>query len=222
MDGFDKISPTHADKAAVILSELKKTKVGRVWVTSLPKHGLEESFVTFFTFKKLSHESQEKMLLNSWISRVKDCEEKLLVSFIKQFLSSANESCYKTFIGNPLNITFLAAKFEQDIETYLKSEGYNQNELLQKMNYIILSKISPEGKKGTSLQRDKVENCKKGSVMNVEKKNIYVNLNVGMDKAGRSTCFVNKRDRMEKTSRYKVSRVRNFENDKISPPITVK
>jgi hypothetical protein len=36
MDGFDDLSPFHADKAAVILSELMKTKVMRIWVTSRP------------------------------------------------------------------------------------------------------------------------------------------------------------------------------------------
>jgi len=34
MDGFDEISLIHTDKAAVILSELMKTKVRRFWVTS--------------------------------------------------------------------------------------------------------------------------------------------------------------------------------------------
>ena len=36
MEGFDEISQTHADKAAVILLELMKTEVERVWVTSRP------------------------------------------------------------------------------------------------------------------------------------------------------------------------------------------
>jgi hypothetical protein len=56
MDGFDEISPTHADKAAVILSELLKTKVGRVWVTSRPVHkeGLEKELsVTACSMKNL-------------------------------------------------------------------------------------------------------------------------------------------------------------------------
>ena len=36
MDRFDEISPIHMHKPAVILSELMKTKVRRVWVTSRP------------------------------------------------------------------------------------------------------------------------------------------------------------------------------------------
>ena len=61
MDGFDEISPIHADKAAVVLSELMKTKVKRVWVTSRPveKDGLEKELcVSAFVLKKLSLQSQ--------------------------------------------------------------------------------------------------------------------------------------------------------------------
>jgi len=56
MDGFDEISPIHVDKAAVILSELMKTKVRRVWVTSGPveKERLEKELsVNAFSMKKL-------------------------------------------------------------------------------------------------------------------------------------------------------------------------
>ena len=60
MDGYDEISPMHADKAAVILSELMKTKVERVWVTSRPeqKERLERKLSVFlFSMKKLSRYS---------------------------------------------------------------------------------------------------------------------------------------------------------------------
>jgi hypothetical protein len=58
MDGFDEISPIHADKAAVILSELMKTKIRRVWVTSRPvqRERLEKELsVAAFSVKKRSH-----------------------------------------------------------------------------------------------------------------------------------------------------------------------
>jgi hypothetical protein len=58
MDGFDEISPIHADKATVILSELMKTKVRRVWVTSRPvqRERLEKELsVAAFSVKKWSH-----------------------------------------------------------------------------------------------------------------------------------------------------------------------
>jgi hypothetical protein len=58
IDGFDEISLQYAEKAAVILSELIKTNVGRLWVTSRPvvKETLEKVLrVTAFTLKKLSH-----------------------------------------------------------------------------------------------------------------------------------------------------------------------
>jgi hypothetical protein len=59
MDGFDDISLTHAHKAAVILSDLMKTKVERVWVTSQPvqKERLEEELsVISFSMKILSRD----------------------------------------------------------------------------------------------------------------------------------------------------------------------
>jgi hypothetical protein len=65
MDEFDEISPTYADKAAAILSELTKTKVGRLWVTSRPveKVRLEnELSVIAFNMKNLSHNSKQEML----------------------------------------------------------------------------------------------------------------------------------------------------------------
>ena len=65
MDGFDEISPIHANKATVILSKLMKTKVERVWVTSRPveKERLErELSVIAWSMKKLSHISQESIL----------------------------------------------------------------------------------------------------------------------------------------------------------------
>jgi len=61
MDGFDDISPIHEDKCAAILSELMKTKVRRVWVTSRPvqKDRLErELSVLSFRMKNLSHKYQ--------------------------------------------------------------------------------------------------------------------------------------------------------------------
>ena len=62
MDGFDEICPIHADKAAVILSELMTTRVTRVFVTSrsVEKDRLERKLpVLSFCMKYLSHKSQE-------------------------------------------------------------------------------------------------------------------------------------------------------------------
>jgi len=65
MDGFDEISTIQADKAAVILSELMKTKVKRVWVTSHrdQMERLEKELsVAAFNLKKVSHEFEKEML----------------------------------------------------------------------------------------------------------------------------------------------------------------
>jgi hypothetical protein len=62
MDGFDEISPIHADKAAVIMSELMKTKVGRIWVTSrsVEKERLEKDLsVTAFNMKRPSSKTSQ-------------------------------------------------------------------------------------------------------------------------------------------------------------------
>jgi len=55
MDGFDEISPIHMHKATVILSEILKTKVGRIWVTSRPVQRVrleKELSVVAFSMKK--------------------------------------------------------------------------------------------------------------------------------------------------------------------------
>ena len=108
MDGFDEISPIHMHKAAVILSELMKTKVGRVWVTSRPvqRERLEEELsVAAFNLKNLALESLEETV------RLPSSEEEK-----KLTLSLENESGYKgTLISYPLNITKPTTALEQKI-----------------------------------------------------------------------------------------------------------
>ena len=70
MEGFDEVSPTHADK---FLSELMKTNLGRVWVTSRPvaKERLERKLsVIAWSMKKLSLESQESILRETFMHKV--------------------------------------------------------------------------------------------------------------------------------------------------------
>jgi ankyrin repeat protein len=123
MDGFDWICPTHEDKAAVIFSELMKTKVGRVWVTSRPvqKERLEgELSVSSFGMKRLSRESQKEMLRNLWknIADVKEYE-------LDNFLGSVNRSVHdEYFTGCPLYIMMIATVYEKELETNLKLENW--------------------------------------------------------------------------------------------------
>jgi ankyrin repeat protein len=121
MDGFDEISPTHADKAAVILSELMKTKVERVWVTSRPvqKERLEKKLsVIAFGMKRLSLESQVEMLRKMRTFKASDDKYKL-----NKLLSRLNESVHdENFTGSPLYITMIATVYEMDMETHLNSE----------------------------------------------------------------------------------------------------
>jgi len=118
-DGYDEISPTYAEKAAVILSTLMETKVGRVWVTSRPvvREKLEKELsVIAFTMKPLSRPCQEEMLLNYWMSK-SSAKKDDLVAYIKRLLSHANESVYDSnFTGFPLYIMMIATAFEQNVE----------------------------------------------------------------------------------------------------------
>jgi hypothetical protein len=128
MDGFDEISPTHADKAAVILSELMKTNVRRLWVTSRPveKERLQmELSVIAYGMKNLSRTSQEDMLITIW--KPKTGEEEIknikLLGFIEDLLRDLNDLFYEdNFTGCPLYISMIATVYETDVENLLKSE----------------------------------------------------------------------------------------------------
>jgi ankyrin repeat protein len=139
-DGYDEINPTHADKAAIILSVLRKTVVGRVWVTSRPvvRERLEKELsVMAYTMRPLSHTVQEEMLLNLWKSKATGHkDEKRLDAFIKKLLSKANESIYdSSFTGFALYIKMIATAFEVNLDTSLKSGDFS---LPEKMDLLYL------------------------------------------------------------------------------------
>jgi ankyrin repeat protein len=130
MDGFDEISPIHADKAAVILSELMKTKVERVWVTSRPvqQEKLEKELsVTAYGMRKLSLISQEDMLIVLWRSKADGGEERKhkLFAFINDLLKDLNDLFYDdNFTGCPLYVTMIATVCEKDVDTCLDSKDW--------------------------------------------------------------------------------------------------
>jgi hypothetical protein len=123
MDGFDEISPTHKDKAAVIMSELMKTNVERVWVTSRPveKERLEKELSGIaFSLKRLSRESQKEMIRNLW--KYKADEETMKLD---KFLRCVNTddwnnpkidliNLYELFFSRKLHI-YLTEKQNADI-----------------------------------------------------------------------------------------------------------
>ena len=123
MDGFDEISPTHADKAAAILSELKKTKVRRVWITSRPvqKEKLERKLSVFsFGMKRLPQGSQIEMLRKLWKYKEGEKEEEL-----NDFLQIVNKSVQaENFTGCPLYVTMIATVYDRDIITYLNADDW--------------------------------------------------------------------------------------------------
>jgi hypothetical protein len=124
MDGFDEISPIHADKAAVILSELMKTKVRRVWVTSLPvqRERLEnELSVNAFSMKELSQQLQVKMLLELWMPK-KNRDKETCVAFVNQVLTLVNQSVNDSnFTSSPLCIKMIAKAYARDVKKWIKS-----------------------------------------------------------------------------------------------------
>ena len=126
MDGFDEISPTHVDKAVAILSELMKTKVERVWVTSRPveKERLERKLsVMAFSMKKLSYESQRQIFLNLWLPKVNMYKYgQILVRFIEKSLLLAYDLYQdRNFTGTPGYVKLIATA----LETHLQTGNFN-------------------------------------------------------------------------------------------------
>ena len=122
MDGFDEISPTHADKSAVILSELMKTKVGRVWVTSRPveKERLEKELsVSSLGIKRLSQASQIQMLCN--LCKYKADEKEELHNFLRRVNFLVRD---ENFTSSPLYIMMIATVYEMLMKANLKSENW--------------------------------------------------------------------------------------------------
>ena len=136
MDGFDEISPIHAHKVTVLYSELKKTLVKRIWVTSRPvqKERLEKELsVTAFTLKKLPKESQKNMLCDIWKGKA---NREKLGEVAYDLLREVNESVYqRNLTGCPLNIIMIASALEGKLETSLNSEIIN---LTSNLNLIYL------------------------------------------------------------------------------------
>ena len=125
MDGFDEISQFHIKKADAILSELMKTKVERVWVTTSPvqRERLEKELsVTAFSMKKLSDESQKQLLRSIWKERAKGDKEACLDEYVKDLLLHTNKSVgQENFTGCPLYIVMIASAFEENLEMSLET-----------------------------------------------------------------------------------------------------
>jgi ankyrin repeat protein len=126
MDGFDEITPIHTEKAAVILSELMKTKVGKVWVTSRPveRERLEKELsVPACSMKHLSTECQQEMLRKLWKSKASGREYKL-DTFIHDLLFNTDLSVPdQYFTGSPLYIVMVATVYAMEMEKCLNSEN---------------------------------------------------------------------------------------------------
>ena len=143
MDGFDEFSPTHMHKAVVILSELMKTKMGNVWVTSrsVQKARLEkEQSVSAYGMKSLSSQSQVRMFQELWISKEIRNKEKRATS-INQLLKWINQSVNDSnFTGSSLYITMTAIAFSLNVETHLNLKDCTETRIdLVKWNKLFVA-----------------------------------------------------------------------------------
>jgi hypothetical protein len=140
MDGVDEISPTHADKAVVILSELMETKVRRVWVTSrlAQRERLEKELsVIAFGMKKLSHISQRAILMDIWLPKVKGFKsQEYVVRLIERLLMLAKD-LYKdrNFTGTPVFFKMISTALEVDVKEHLISGNFK---IPQEINLLYL------------------------------------------------------------------------------------
>ena len=130
MDGFDEISPIHADKATAILSERMKTKVERVWVTSRPvqKEKLEKELsVTAYGMRNLSYEPQKLLLLKLLLPNISGYkDQEYLYSFIHRSLFLLHELYPgKNCTVIPVLIKIIATCLELVLVKHLKSRNFN-------------------------------------------------------------------------------------------------
>jgi hypothetical protein len=123
MDGFDEISPIHADK---VLTELMETNLGRVWVTSRPeaKERFERKLsVIAWSMKKLSLESQESIVRETFMHKVN------LYKYNKYLprLIEISHKIYadKNIAGTPGYMKVIATALELVVEMQPVFEGSN-------------------------------------------------------------------------------------------------
>jgi hypothetical protein len=194
MDGFEEISPLHADKAAVILSELMKTKVGKVWVTSRPvqKETLERKLsVIAFSMKSLSQKSQEEIFWDIWKEKVYMEKEEFLNKYVKPIISQANGSVYQEhFTSCPLHIMLIASASGENLETYLETGNISlpdklnllelYNKFIERKLHIDATEEKREDVTNASVQDDH-EMLKKIYLENLEKCSLLVTLPSGLN-----------------------------------------
>ena len=178
LDGFDEISPIYADKAAVFLSELIKTKVERVWVTSRPveKEILQKKLsVIALSIKKLSYESQKSIFLKPWLPRVntyKDREN--LDRFIDRFLLLSYDLYQdRNFTGTPLYVKIIATALEMVLDTQLKSGDFN---IPKKINFLYLYDRLVEGMMNIQERLKKTEDVTNASVYDDHEISVEISL----------------------------------------------
>lgn len=123
-DGYDEISPTYAEKVALMLTCLQATKLQNLWVTTRPvlKKKLQEKLSTLaLTLRPFFKSDQRNFLAKFWKRSIPDIEDHLLNNFIIRLLRLTSNNLNdrnREFMGIPLQSMLLAEAFEDNLKTY--------------------------------------------------------------------------------------------------------
>jgi ankyrin repeat protein len=123
-DGYDEISPDHADKVALMLKILQANKLQKLWVTTRPvmKEKLQSELFTWaLTLQPFLKSDQQKFLAKFWKKSVPEIEEPVLNTFITKLLQLTATNLNdrdRHFMEVPLQCMLLAEAFENNLRTY--------------------------------------------------------------------------------------------------------
>ncbi|XP_021928914.1 uncharacterized protein LOC110834265 [Zootermopsis nevadensis] len=122
-DGYDEVSPTHANKVALMLKFLQANRLQKLWVTTRPvmKEKLERELSTrSVTLQPFLMSDQRNFLEKFWKRSMPDVEEHILNNFIKKLLQLTTKNFSdrdRHFMGIPLQSMLLAETFEKNLRT---------------------------------------------------------------------------------------------------------
>ncbi|XP_069692376.1 uncharacterized protein [Periplaneta americana] len=135
LDGYDEISPTHAEKAGVILECLCQSKVKKLWVTSRPimRNFLEKILSTFaYTLRPFSADDQKCFIFNFWMSRISNLNRNN-DNIAQRLFKLSSKFLDGHFMGIPLQTMMLAEACENHVSTFKNlPENLNLLELYDK------------------------------------------------------------------------------------------
>jgi hypothetical protein len=136
MDGFDEISPFYKDAVINLLQALRQTEVEQLWVTTRPHLGeeLEDKLQQLsYTLEPISEENQIDFLTKFWALKTwftegenkleEEVKKKLRVYAKEVIMKLAQSVSDNDFTSIPLNCLMLAEVFDEEVETFYKSDN---------------------------------------------------------------------------------------------------